>query len=206
MLKTDRLTLTLILTLIFSMMFSSFQSFAQQCDTVRGETLRLHIIANSDSEADQSNKLLVRDAVLAEYSELLGGKTAEQAALFAGFLKDEIVLTAEKTLRSAGCSDKVTAEVTEMYFDTRNYQNGVTLPAGRYTALRLIIGEGGGKNWWCVMYPPLCIPVCMSGQAEKAEKDIMALEAQPAVKMKFAVVELTQKISQITNNDKKPAG
>ena len=196
MLRSDRFTLTLIFALIFSMLFSSVNSFAQQCDTVREETFRLHIIANSDSEIDQANKLLVRDAVLAEYSEMLCGKTAEQAALFADFLKAEIELTAEKTLLAAGCSGKVKAEVTDMYFDTRTYQDGVTLPAGNYTALRLIIGEGKGQNWWCVMYPPLCIPACMGEQAQKVTDDIMSLEQQPAVKIKFATVELAQKISQ----------
>jgi len=196
MTKSDRFTLTLIFTLIFSMLFSSVNSFAQQCDTIRGETLRLHIIADSDSETDQANKLLVRDAVLSEYSELLCGKTVEQAAMFADFLKDEIELTAEKALLAAGCDDRVKAEVTKMYFNTRTYQEGVTLPAGNYTALRLIIGEGKGKNWWCVMYPPLCIPVCMGEQEQKIASDIFALEQQPAVKIKFAAVELAQKISQ----------
>ena len=201
--KTDRLTLSVILTLVFSMMFTSLNSFAAQCDNIRGETLRLHIVANSDSKADQANKLLVRDAVLAEYSELLCGKTADQAVMFADFLKEEIELTAKKTLAAQGCFDEVSAEITEMYFDTRSYQSGVTLPAGVYTALRLVIGEGKGQNWWCVMYPPLCIPACMEQQAEKVACDIMELEHQPAVKIKFAAVELIQKISQVY---KKPTG
>jgi len=196
MAKANRFTLTLIFTLIFSMTFASFNRFAEQCGNVRNETLRLHIIANSDSEADQINKLLVRDAVLSEYTELLCGKTAEQAALFANFLKDEIKLTAEKTLAAQSCFDNVQVEVTEMYFDTKSYQDGITLPAGRYTALRLIIGEGKGQNWWCVMYPPLCIPACIGEQAQKVTGDILSLERQPAVKMKFAVIELAQKLAQ----------
>lgn len=196
MLKTDRLTLSLILALAFSMILASLGSFAQQCGAVRKETLRLHIIANSDSETDQTNKLLVRDAVLEEYSELLCGKTVEQAVLFADFLKDEITLTAEKTLAAQGCFDKVKTEVTEMYFDTRSYRDGVTLPAGNYTALRLVIGEGRGQNWWCVMYPPLCLPICMGEPAQNVARDITSLEQQPAVKMKFASVELAQKIMQ----------
>lgn len=195
--KADRSTLTLIFTLVFAMAFASISGFAAQCDTVRGETLRLHIIANSDSKTDQANKLLVRDAVLAEYSELLSGKTAEQAALFADFLKDEMELTAEKTLAEVNCYDSVKAEVTEMFFDTKSYRDGITMPAGKYTALRLVIGDGKGQNWWCVMYPPLCIPACAGDEAQKVTEDILMLEHQPAIKIKFAAVELAQKILQL---------
>jgi len=196
--KADRFTAALALALLFSMFTLSVESFSQHCDIVRGETLRLHIIANSDSEQDQANKLLVRDAVLKEYSELLCQNTAEQAALFADFLKEEIEITAQKTLSLAGCSHPVKAQVTKMYFDTRSYQNDITLPAGYYTALRLIIGDGNGQNWWCVMYPPLCLPVCSGDASQKSLADINSLQIQPAAEVKFALVELIQKLPEIT--------
>ncbi|HWP52048.1 MAG TPA: stage II sporulation protein R [Clostridia bacterium] len=195
MTKTDRFALTLFLTLMLSMLLLSFDSFAAQCAAVRQNTLRLHIIANSDLDVDQQHKLLVRDALLAQYSELLSGADAEQAAHFAEFLSDDIALTAKKTLQAAGDVNDVAVSVTDMYFDTRTYENGVTLPAGTYTALRVVIGEGKGKNWWCVMYPPLCIPVATQKQAEVVEDQIRTLSGEPCYQAKFAVVEAFEKLT-----------
>lgn len=196
MTKTDRFALTLFLTLMLSMLLLSFDSFAAQCAVVRQNTLRLHIIANSDSTEDQQHKLLVRDALLDTYSELLGGSNADQAARFAEFLSDDIALTAQKTLRTAGDNHDVAVSVTDMYFDTRTYEDGVTLPAGTYTALRVVIGEGKGKNWWCVMYPPLCIPVATEKQAAEVEEQIRTLSVEPCYQAKFAVVEAFEKLME----------
>lgn len=127
MTKTDRFALTLFLTLMLSMLLLSFDSFAAQCAAVRQNTLRLHIIANSDLDEDQQHKLLVRDALLEQYSGLLGGADAAQAARFAEFLSDDIALTAQKTLQAAGDFNDVAVSVTDMYFDTRTYENGVKI-------------------------------------------------------------------------------
>ena len=194
MTKTDRFALTLFLTLMLSMLLLSFDSFAAQCAAVRQNTLRLHIIANSDSTEDQQHKLLVRDALLTAYSGLLGSSNAAQATRFANFLSDDIALTAQKTLRAAGDSCDVAVGVTDMYFDTRTYEDGVTLPAGTYTALRVVIGEGKGQNWWCVMYPPLCIPVATEKQAAEVEAQIRTLSGEPYYVAKFAVVEAFEKL------------
>lgn len=195
MTKTDRFALTLFLTLMLSMLLLSFDSFAAQCAAVRQNTLRLHIIANSDSDVDQQHKLLVRDALLSEYSALLGGADAQQAARLAEFLSGDITLTAEKTLQAAGDYHNVSVGVTDMYFDTRTYEDGVTLPAGAYTALRVVIGEGKGRNWWCVMYPPLCIPVATEKQAAAVEDQIRTLSGEPCYQAKFAVVEAFEKLT-----------
>ncbi|MFV0496626.1 MAG: stage II sporulation protein R [Candidatus Fimivivens sp.] len=189
MTKTDRFALILFLTLMLSMLLLSLDSFAAQCAAVRQNTLRLHIIANSDLDEDQQHKLLVRDALLQEYSEMLGRSDADQAARIAEFLRDDITLTAKKTLRAVGDTHDVAVRVTDMYFDTRTYEDGVTLPAGKYTALQVVIGEGKGKNWWCVMYPPLCIPVATQKQAAEVEAQIRTLSVEPCYQAKFAVVE-----------------
>lgn len=194
MTRTDRFALTLFVTLMLSMLLLSFDSFASQCAAVRQNTLRLHIIANSDSAEDQQHKLLVRDALLQEYSALLSGSDAEQAARFAEFLRDDITLTARKALQAAGDLNNVAVSVTDMYFDTRTYEDGVTLPAGTYTALRVVIGAGKGKNWWCVMYPPLCIPVATEKQAAEVEDQIRTLSDEPCYQAKFAVVEAFEKL------------
>ncbi len=194
MTRTDRIALTLFLTLMLSMLLLSFDSFAAQCAAVRQNTLRLHIIANSDSAGDQQHKLLVRDALLQEYSALLSGSDAAQAARIAKFLRDDITLTARKALQAAGDLNDVSVGVTDMYFDTRTYEDGVTLPAGTYTALRVVIGAGKGQNWWCVMYPPLCIPVATEKQAAEVEDQIRTLSDEPCYQAKFAVVEAFEKL------------
>jgi len=197
--KSEKFVFAVIFALVFSMLTLSFQSFSAKCEAVRGETLRLHILADSDSEYDQQNKLLVRDAVLQQYSDILCGKNIEQAKSFAEFLKDDIKLTTRNVLKRQGSSDSVTVEVTDMFFDTRTYQNGITLPAGNYSAVRIVIGEGKGHNWWCVMYPPLCISACIEGEAAQTKQEIASLECQPAYKAKFAVVELVEKIASNIN-------
>ena len=195
MTKTDRFVLTLTVTLVLTMLLLSFDGFAAHCAFIRQNTLRLHIIANSDDVADQRNKLLVRDALLENYGQVLGGATAEQAAQFAEFLRDDITKTAKKTLLAQGDDHAVAVSVTDMYFDTRVYDDGLTLPAGEYTALRVVIGDGEGKNWWCVMYPPLCIPVATQQQADEITEQIRALNAQPSYQAKFAVVEVFEKLT-----------
>lgn len=118
--------------------------------------VRLHVLANSDGEEDQALKLLVRDRVLARATELLtqAKDRAEAEALLREELP-ELEALAARELRANGCAYPVTAELTDTEFPTREY-DGFTLPAGEYLALRVVIGEGAGRNWWCVVFPPLC--------------------------------------------------
>ena len=122
-----------------------------------GQVLRLHVVANSDSWQDQELKLLVRDAILVRAGEILDGvsdrESAEQA--LAPHL-DELVRSAEEALEAEGCRDTVTVALTDQWFPTKEY-DGFSLPAGQYRALRVTIGEGQGRNWWCVVFPPLCL-------------------------------------------------
>lgn len=192
--RADRVALFLAATLLLAAITLSLGNFAVLCGQLRGETVRLHIIANSDSAADQQNKLLVRDALLAEFSPLLGNLQPQQAQTALGFLLGNIEQTARTTLRAAGDLHPVRAEVVRMYFDTRTYEDGVTLPAGEYTALRVIIGDGAGRNWWCVMYPPLCIPVASAGEAARVEDALHTLNETPDVQARFAVVELAERL------------
>ncbi|PWM24593.1 MAG: stage II sporulation protein R [Oscillospiraceae bacterium] len=196
MVRADAMSLALAAVLLLSLLGGSAAQFFEQCNQVRGETLRLHIVANSDTDEDQRQKLLVRDALLREYAPLLSqADNVEAAESFAGFLLGAIHRTAEKTLREDGCEDPVTVSLTRMYFDTRTYDEGITLPAGEYTALRVVIGSGGGHNWWCVMYPPLCLPAAVAdGEAGRVEREIEALSDQPGYQARFAVVEWAEKL------------
>lgn len=123
------------------------------------DTLRLHILAASDSEEDQALKLSLRDEILRKYApQLSKAESKDEAAALAESLMPKIQAAAENFIRSKGYSYGVTVTLTEEWYDTRVYES-FTLPAGVYTSLRVIIGEGDGKNWWCVMYPPLCIDI-----------------------------------------------
>lgn len=120
--------------------------------------VRLHVIANSDGEQDQSLKLSVRDAVLDAVSEYSMANKAE-AEKSIEERKEEIAEISEKTLRSLGCSDKVRVEFGKEKYPVRFYDS-FALPAGEYTSLKVIIGSGEGHNWWCVLYPPMCTASC----------------------------------------------
>lgn len=160
--------------LVISILISHVASFVhdgRKLDKLRGEVLRLHIIANSDSDEDQRLKLCVRDEILRHSSELFSEADDRSEAEQAAAQKlPEIQRIAEETLRSEGCYDKVGAEITEMEFDERTYGD-ITMPAGEYRTLRITIGEAAGHNWWCVLFPPLCIPAACGAVVSDEEKE-----------------------------------
>ncbi len=122
-----------------------------------GQVIRLHVVANSDSEEDQALKLLVRDAVLEKAAPLLEGADGRAAAERALAPRlDELARAGAEVLAAEGCGDAVTVALADQWFPTKAY-DGFSLPAGRYRALRVTIGEGAGHNWWCVVFPPLCL-------------------------------------------------
>lgn len=142
----------------------SLAGFSGACDDIEENVLRLHILANSDSYEDQQLKLKLRDAILAFTDELFADCSTKKQSMDAA--QENIDLITEKAqsiIRAEGYDYPVQAYVTNMSFDTRAYDE-FTLPAGNYDALRIVIGEGGGHNWWCVLYPAVCVP--------SAEKDI----------------------------------
>lgn len=177
----------LILTILISNI-GSFINDGHKLDELRSSVLRLHILANSDSEMDQQLKLKVRDELLA--SDIFSGAAdlAEAEAAAAEKLGD-IERLAESVLRRNGCTDKVTAELADTDFDERIYGD-ITMPAGRYRALRIKIGKAEGHNWWCVMYPPLCLPAACEA-SDDAEKTGDTVEDNKAAEEKhFDVKEL----------------
>lgn len=119
--------------------------------------IRIHVIANSDSQEDQRMKLDVRDAVLELVAE--AGKEVGSVEEMERLLRSklpELEDLAEGVLRAQGCGYEVTATLSPCWFPTKNYGD-FAFPSGEYTALRLAIGEGAGENWWCVAFPPLCV-------------------------------------------------
>ena len=122
-----------------------------------GSVIRFHILANSDSAEDQELKLAVRDRVLARAEELYPrDATLEQAqAALEGHL-NLLAAAGREAVEERGYDYPVAASLEECWFPTREYE-GFALPAGEYVALRVTIGEGRGRNWWCVAFPPLCL-------------------------------------------------
>ena len=124
---------------------------------LREGLLRLHVVGASDSQEDQNVKLLVRDAVLDSLEEGLQDLTDADAAVdYVARMLPKVKAAADRCLQEAGFSDTAQVSLTEEAFPTRDYDN-FSLPAGVYKALRVVIGEGEGKNWWCVVFPQLCM-------------------------------------------------
>lgn len=184
---------TMILTagLIISLAFGAFEVFAEDCGEVRNEVLRLHIPANSDSEEDQAVKLELRDFLLGEYgNELSGCADLSAAEEHVRGLLPEIERRCTKFLHERGFNYGAKAELTDMYFTTREYDR-LILPAGEYTALRITLGGGEGHNWWCVIFPQLCLPA-VSEPTDNAENVLEAFGKPQSVTVKFALYEWLQ--------------
>lgn len=163
--------------------------------------LRLHIVGADDSEYSQNLKICVRDRILSDFSEVFSYcGSLEASAARARELKPRIEAAAADELKSRGCNDSVSAVVEECRFPTKNYGE-VTLPGGVYTALNIRLGAARGHNWWCVMYPPLCInggnAVITDASKEKLktclsheEYRLITSGEEPDVKIKFKLAEL----------------
>ncbi len=124
--------------------------------TAPHDLIRLHIIANSDSDADQRIKYRVRDAVTAHLAPLLAGADGVHAArLVVAGQREEIVRIARQTAAAAGAVYPVSVETGWFDFPLRTYGT-LVLPPGRYETVRILLGAAEGKNWWCVLFPPLC--------------------------------------------------
>lgn len=181
-----------ILTVLYSIV-----PFQADCQKIATEVFRLHILANSDSQEDQALKLKVRDRVL-DYSQTLFAsvKTKEEAEQLAAQHLDTVKAIAQEEVIKCGYSYPVSAEITKMHFDTRYYED-FTLPAGQYDAMRLIIGSGEGHNWWCVMFPSLCVssPESRDDKAKEtlsdSEYEIVKSDER---EYRFFIVELFEKI------------
>lgn len=148
------------LLLVAALILGAFRlgTVVRDSQVLRDEIIRLHVVGASDSEEDQAVKLQVRDAVIdllektmTEVESKVDAKAFLQAHL------DEIVNAANAVLDQAGLEERVTVTLTEEEFDTREYDT-FSLPAGIYDSLRIVIGEGEGRNWWCVVFPSLCLP------------------------------------------------
>jgi stage II sporulation protein R len=160
--------------------------------------IRLHVVANSDSEADQALKLRVRDAIVNDVSGLLADVKDRSVALqLIGNSLDAIAGKASDVISAEGYDYPVSAKLAVEDFPTREYDS-FSLPAGKYKALRVVIGSGEGHNWWCVVFPPLCTTAAMNDAGALTfltdeEKDLI-MQDKPQYIIKFKSIELLDKL------------
>ncbi len=187
---------SLCVSVIISILFT-FIPFEGECREISDKVFRIHILANSDSETDQNLKLKVRDAVLSKSQELFkNAHTKEEAKQIARANITELVNTAQAVVYEEGYSYPVTASVKPLLFDTR-YYDAVTMPGGVYDALQIRIGKAEGKNWWCVMYPSLCIPSATDMntlEEELSDSQYSIVSSKGKFEIRFRILEVFNKI------------
>ena len=203
--KSKKLTkLMKIQAVVFAAVFAagacSVGAFAYNCSRVRSDVLRMHVIANSDCSADQQLKLMVRDAVLERGAQLFDGTvTADEARRKIEPHKAELEAAAQEVIERAGYDYPVSVNVVNEYFATRCY-GSLTMPAGRYTAVKVVIGEGAGRNWWCVMFPPLCLPAAQDRggnlDAFFDDGELKVVESSGRYEPRFKIVEIIEKLKE----------
>ncbi len=180
-------------------------SFNNDCQDIRNNLLRLHVVASGDTKEEQALKLKVRDAVLEKGADIFSQNDSLQAA--EEKVTDNLALikrTAENTVKSNGYTYPVKVELTECYFPTRQYES-ITLPAGKYKAVRVVIGEGTGQNWWCVMFPPMCLPAASNNEARLSdvlgEKSMDIVENRHKYEVRLWIVEKWQQLIEKSQSD-----
>jgi stage II sporulation protein R len=199
--KTSRLTVFFLLFSVLTLLtlpISAILPSSSDMELYDG-IIRLHVLANSDSDADQAKKLLVRDAVLAAVSELLTDITDRTEA--ETVLRKNLHMieqTAADVFSREENPPDVSVTLTEETYPTR-YYGAFTLPAGTYTSLRVLIGEAEGANWWCVLFPTLCVGAEPSPEllieAGLTPSQIRIITGDSAgIKIKFRLLELLSSI------------
>lgn len=174
----------------------SFARFELRCDDLRDNLLRLHIIANSDSTDDQNIKLAVRDAILESSVDIFKDCSSVDDAIEVAKSQVQVFNgIANNVLRNADFNYEANTTVEEQYFNTRTYDD-FTLPAGNYNSLVINLGDSQGKNWWCVVFPCVCVPSATDSDLSDSvpEKAVSTAENAEKYKIKFKTVEIYEEI------------
>ena len=195
---SGKIRISIAIGIVTAVIFS-ICSFAKTSEEIRSDVLRLHVIANSDSSVDQNLKLRLRDYILEEGEDIFDGSVnVENAVKKIEPKLAELEKAADTFVRNAGFDYDVKITLSNEYFTTRTYES-VTLPAGKYLALRVVIGSGEGHNWWCVMFPPMCVPAAdKKDEIENVftDKEIKLVESKPKYEPRFKVVEIYEQIRE----------
>ena len=199
--KINFLRLTIVLTALYlAFCVITYAKTAQE--NIASSVLRLHIIANSNSKYDQSLKLLVRDRILKEAGFLFDGSVSlSDAKKIATENISFLEKTAKNVLIENGSFDSVTVKISKEAFPVKFYGD-IMLPSGRYDAVRIVIGEGKGENWWCVLYPPMCNieNLTMDSGKDKLKKSLskdeyrMISSSSTDAKIRFKIVDMINSV------------
>ena len=194
--KRITINISLVCALVCSIMLSMV-GFKDSCNEMYRNIIRIRIIANSDSSEDQSLKIKVRDAVLGKSKELYGNdSTYEDAVKITNENLDVLLEEARSVIENSGYFYDVNSEFRDEFFDTRVYDN-FTLPAGTYKTAVFTLGEGKGKNWWCVIFPQVCVGACSGSLTDSVSDSAshFAYNAENYV-IKFKTVEIFEKVKK----------
>lgn len=170
--------------------------FIQTSERISEDVFRLHILANSDDEEDQQLKLKVRDAVLEKGQSVFTDCSSLDEIIYS--CENNIDLfekTAEECIKENGYNYSVNAYVDKEYFNTREYEE-ITLPSGIYNALKIEIGEAKGHNWWCVMFPAICLSAVSDNEINHIldDEEIDLINSDSKFEIRFKIVEIYEKI------------
>lgn len=165
---------------------------------ISNKVFRLHILANSDSTKDQNIKLMLKNYILENTQDIIGGKTLDEAIENAKNNTKEITDMCNEYLKSKGFDYKVKVNVVKEYFKTRVYDD-FTLPAGKYNSLKIEIGEGKGHNWWCIVFPSVCLSACTESMGDYLTDDEMSLVSN-TYSPKFKIVEIYESTKEKIEN------
>lgn len=192
--RTDRLLSAAACGFVLAVLLS-FTGFSARCDALERNVLRLHIPANSDSAEDQSVKILVRDAVLEEAQEKIGNAEDFGTALAMVCTHlESIENAANAVLEAQGVPYRARAEVCDMWFPERVYET-CRLPAGKYRTLRIALGAGTGQNWWCVVFPDLCVSGA-GAVSDLPEGAAGAVAGESGMEVRFKAVEIFARLRE----------
>ncbi|MCL2638109.1 MAG: stage II sporulation protein R [Oscillospiraceae bacterium] len=190
--KRNFLTISMLIGSCLTLLLASFTAFARNSEKAQGEVLRLHILPHSDSSEDQNLKEQLRDFIIAgTKNSFADAQTLDEAMQIAAINLAEIEKKAQTFISAQGYDYEVVAELVNMHFTTRVYEN-ITMPAGNYAALRVTIGEGAGRNWWCVVFPPLCLPAVTtvsSSEVYFSPEVSEIIETDGKIEVRFKVYE-----------------
>jgi len=176
--------------MILILVFGIAEPVIATSESISDKVLRLHIIANSDSVEDQNIKLMLRDYFLQNTKDIFTGNNLEENVFIANEQRENIERLCNSFLKEYNYKAKVS--VIKEYFDTRVYDD-FTLPAGEYNSIKIEIGQGKGHNWWCIVFPSVCLSACSTSMKEYLTEEEMEL-IEDGYTPKFKVVEIYEKI------------
>lgn len=183
--------------LVSVIIFSSLSSSVSAAENISDKVLRLHILAASDTAEDQDMKLKLKNYFLENTSSLFIGKTVEENIKIATDNREYIENICNDFLAENNYNKKAKVTVTNEFFSTRVYDD-FTLPAGNYNTVKIEIGEGEGHNWWCIVFPSVCLSACSSTLSEYLTEEEMEL-VQSGYTPKFKIIEIVEKIKDSLN-------